>query len=220
MSARKRLTLEERLWRKVQKGGPDECWLWTGGHVRGYGHLMLDNAPTPTGKTTIKVHRLSYELAVGPIPSGMQVDHICFNRSCVNPAHLRIVTNKQNNEHAKGPRSHNTSGYRGVSRDRTGSWRAHVTHHGKTRSKSFATIEEATAAAAAMRAELFTHDDANHASRLVSCPSCDGTGKVPAAWDAPEGDDCPDCEASGLVTRSERDQLAATADTWQHRGRP
>ena len=33
-------------------------------------------------------------------------------------------------------------------------------------------------------------------------------------------DDCPDCEASGLVTRIERDQLAATADTWQHRGRP
>ena len=55
---------------------------------------------------------------------------------------------------------------------------------------------------------------------LVSCPNCDGTGKVPAAWDTPEDDDCPDCEASGLVTRIERDQLAATADTWQHRSRP
>ena len=54
---------------------------------------------------------------------------------------------------------------------------------------------------------------------LVNCPNCDGTGKVPAAWDAPEAD-CPDCEASGLVTRLERDQLAATADTWQHRSRP
>ena len=55
---------------------------------------------------------------------------------------------------------------------------------------------------------------------LVNCPNCDGTGKVPAAWDAPEGADCPDCEASGLVTRIERDQLAATAGTWQHRARP
>ena len=72
--------------------------------------------------------------------------------------------------------------------------------------------------AAAMDRALIT--DVCHASRLVSCPNCDGTGKVPAAWDAPGADDCPDCEASGLVTRLERVQLAATAETWQHRGRP
>ena len=54
---------------------------------------------------------------------------------------------------------------------------------------------------------------------LANCPNCDGTGKVPAAWDTP-ADDCPDCEASGLVTRFKRDHLAATAGTWQHGGRP
>lgn len=134
--------------------GPEDCWIWTGSTDRGYGYVSI-----PGHRAPFKAHRLAYEFSVGPIPEGLQIDHRCFNRSCVNPSHLRVVTNKQNNEHQRLKAS-NTSGYRGVSHARrTGRWRAYVSHNGVFRSKTFATKEEAAAAAAAMRAELFTHAD-------------------------------------------------------------
>jgi hypothetical protein len=55
------------------------------------------------GGTSRRAHRVAYELAVGPIPPGLQVDHLCRVRDCVNPAHLDPVTKRENNLRSKSP---------------------------------------------------------------------------------------------------------------------
>ena len=84
-----RATPQERLLRRVSVDG-NGCWLWTG-HINhnGYGTLWY------LGKTT-RAHRLSHEVHVGPIPTGLQIDHLCRVRRCVNPAHLETVTSREN----------------------------------------------------------------------------------------------------------------------------
>lgn len=78
------MTRLERFWARVDKSG--DCWLWTGSRSgNGYGRLWLN-------KHMIYAHRFAYELLVGPIPEGLQIDHLCRVRHCVNPAHLEPVT--------------------------------------------------------------------------------------------------------------------------------
>lgn len=129
------------------------CWLWTGALRNGYGATWLNGA-------VVYAHRLVYEATIRPIPYGMQLDHTCFNRSCVRPDHLRKVTNKQNQEHRSGPQRNNASGARGVYRDaRSGRWCVQVTHHGRRHSGGMhTTLEDAALAASALRAKLYTHD--------------------------------------------------------------
>ena len=79
----------ERFWSKVDRsGGPDACWPWTtaGRVIDGeYGKFRLRGA-----------HRVSWELANGPIPDGLCVLHRCDNPPCVRPDHLWIGTKKDN----------------------------------------------------------------------------------------------------------------------------
>lgn len=64
--------------------------LWTGGFgPGGYGHLSI-------GRKNIRAHRAAYEHWVGPIPEGMQIDHLCYIRNCCAPAHLECVTQEEN----------------------------------------------------------------------------------------------------------------------------
>lgn len=92
-----RPTPVERFWSKVDKDGPlpvwapflGPCWLWTRATSFGYGVLNV-------GGVTTRSHRFSYELLVGPIPEGLQIDHLCRIRNCVNPGHLEPVTLQEN----------------------------------------------------------------------------------------------------------------------------
>ena len=72
---------EARFWTKVNKSS-GSCWLWVGGISRyGYGEFWHNGG-------NYRAHRFSYELLVGPIPEGLQIDHLCRVRNCVNPARL------------------------------------------------------------------------------------------------------------------------------------
>lgn len=82
-------TVEERFWAKVQPTG--FCWEWIASlKPNGYGQF----SPRP-GRVAY-AHRYAYELLVGPIPTGADLDHLCRNRRCVNPDHLDPVDRRTN----------------------------------------------------------------------------------------------------------------------------
>jgi hypothetical protein len=96
----------ERLMRRVVIDPITGCWIWTGQlSKQGYGAIGIKIG---TSNTMIPVHRLSYEINVGPIPPGMTLDHICHDpsvchsgrlcphRRCCNPNHLKLATGADN----------------------------------------------------------------------------------------------------------------------------
>lgn len=100
----------ERFWEKVDKRGgyPDfsddrvltseedgECWVWTGAR-RGSDMKNPYGAFRDEGRQNT-AHRWAYTSEIGPVPDGMEIDHRCRNRLCVNPAHLEVVTMQENN---------------------------------------------------------------------------------------------------------------------------
>lgn len=95
------MTRDEKFWNRVDKGKPDECWIWMGAKQKnGYGRFW-------NGNRNVLTHRYSYELSFGIIPKGMTIDHLCRNRGCVNPKHLEVVDMRENILRGIGPSAQN-----------------------------------------------------------------------------------------------------------------
>ena len=81
-----------RAWARIHVDA-NGCWIYTGGKSGpGYGHLWTGYA-----------HRWTYEAIKGPIPAGLQIDHLCRVRRCASPAHLEAVTHRTNTLRGESP---------------------------------------------------------------------------------------------------------------------
>jgi len=84
------MSLRERIEFRIIRIPFMDCWLWDGHHDKdGYASIYVD-------KRTRQAHRVTYEEYIGPIPEGLQLDHTCRQRGCVNPRHVEPVTNIEN----------------------------------------------------------------------------------------------------------------------------
>lgn len=144
----------DAIHEKAKRAGG--CLIWTGTlTAQGYSYVRHENK-------RVLGHRWVYENEHGAIPDGMHVDHICGNRACVEPVHLRLATPKQNNENWTRLSSANTSGVHGVSWDKSkGYWIAKVKHNGVTYSPGsgyFKDLGQAEQAVVELRNKLHTHN--------------------------------------------------------------
>ena len=90
------ISLRDRLLAKAIINPETGCWEWTANRSQdGYGRIKVSGRK-------VKAHRVSYELTYGPIPEGLQIDHLCRVRCCINPAHLEAVTSRENMRRGRG----------------------------------------------------------------------------------------------------------------------
>ncbi len=95
------------LDRLVRQTEFDDCWTWTGYVDRGYGKIGVGGR---RGRVR-RVHRLGWELLVGPVPDDLTLDHLCRNRACWNPDHLEPVTAEENNRRGVQAKTHCIHGH-------------------------------------------------------------------------------------------------------------
>lgn len=97
------VTVKEKLHLNNRVEG--DCWRWTGAHTpKGYGQLQVNGRRHA-------VHRLAYEHWIGPIPEGLEIDHLCQVRDCINPSHLEAVTHAENVRRTVERRAHCKQGH-------------------------------------------------------------------------------------------------------------
>lgn len=87
--------MQDRFEAKIERLS-DECWRWTGYVLwNGYGRFGIGRDHSGQ-KQVAYAHRVAYELYRGSIPTGMDIDHLCRRRNCVNPEHLEPVSHREN----------------------------------------------------------------------------------------------------------------------------
>ena len=153
-----RPTPEERFWASVDRGGPvpahapelGRCWVWTRRtNADGYAQISVSGRK-------VNAHRFAFYLHNPESDRAAEIDHACHNPACVRPSHLRLTDRAGNNRNRSGAQKSSRTGVRGVSRARSGRYIARVgsgpteVHLG-----TFDTVEQAAAAAAAKRSELW-----------------------------------------------------------------
>lgn len=94
----------DRFWDGVEIGGFFGCWPHRlAPQVTGYSQVGWSDG----GKVTMEYgHRIAWLLAHGPIPGDLTIDHVCLNRRCVNPSHLRLLTRAENGRLAEKRSKH------------------------------------------------------------------------------------------------------------------
>src|SRR5690349_13953623 len=93
---------QARFWAKVALPDGNGCMLWLASRwAVGYGRFGLSGS-------SVRAHRVSYQLAHGSIPDGLVLDHLCRVRHCVAPEHLEAVTVGENTRRGIGPGAHNS----------------------------------------------------------------------------------------------------------------
>lgn len=139
-----------RFWAKVDRSG--DCWIWQAAAARGYGQIGFH-------WKVVRAHRFAYALAHGECANDLEIDHMCHNRRCVNPAHLQPVTHQQNCGN-KGADKRNKSGIRGVNwNPKANKWQVRATVRGKSYSGGYYfDIHEAEKAAIALRDKLMANN--------------------------------------------------------------
>ena len=104
-----RTPLPSTIWELYQRAvhmPRSGCMVWDGRmNQHGYAVIAISrNHAAEVGfPRTISVHRLAWELANGPIPEGMEIDHLCRNHACINVDHLEVVTHAENVRRGDGP---------------------------------------------------------------------------------------------------------------------
>lgn len=138
---------EEAFAARTRRDG--DCIVWTGAkYPSGYGQIRINNK-------LIRAHRYAWERVNGPIADGLIVDHMCWNRACVNVAHLRLGTDALNRQNLSGAYKNSGSGIRGVHFHKaSGLWQSRLSVGGVTHSCYSKTAEEAERKVIAMRREL------------------------------------------------------------------
>jgi hypothetical protein len=152
-------TTEKILARTV--AGPNGCILWTGS-ISPNGYARINHKGTNQG-----AHRVIMEEATGAIPKGMQVDHRCGVRHCVNIKHLRLATQEENGQ-ARTAAPYSSSGYRNVYRTPSG-WIVRIHAYGVRHTLgTFKTAEKADKVARAGRLRLHgMHSESDTVDMLV-----------------------------------------------------
>jgi hypothetical protein len=84
------VTPAEWFWVRVKSTPEVGCWEYTQTVGGGYAQFFVEPG------VKVYAHRYAYELLVGPIPEGLDLDHLCRNRRCVRPSHLEPVTRSEN----------------------------------------------------------------------------------------------------------------------------
>ena len=87
----RRYAITDDLWSVVETDYETSCWIWNGSRKSKWGHCSVS-----IGGKEFSAHRLLYEERVGPIPEGLELDHLCKNPACVRPDHLEPVIHAEN----------------------------------------------------------------------------------------------------------------------------